>query len=178
MKQLLINLYGGPGTGKSTTAAHVFAELKWRGVSSELVTEYAKDLTWQESFKVRENQLYIFGKQQQRLTRLKDKVKIIVTDSPLLMGLHYGADNTSDLFKQLVIEENSKFESLDFFLVRKKAYDSNGRTQTETEARDIDVSVRKILHDLNVPYIELPGEKESVSTIVELALHKYNKICE
>jgi len=35
---LVVNLYGGPGTGKSTTAAATFAELKMAGINCELVS--------------------------------------------------------------------------------------------------------------------------------------------
>ena len=44
----VINLFGGPGCGKSTTAADLFARMKLRGLSVELVTEYAKDVVWDE----------------------------------------------------------------------------------------------------------------------------------
>jgi hypothetical protein len=41
-KTILVNLYAGPGTGKSTMAANVFSELKWMGVNCELALEFAK----------------------------------------------------------------------------------------------------------------------------------------
>lgn len=44
MKQKVINLYGGPGTGKSTTAAMLFAKMKLAGFNCEYVPEFAKDL--------------------------------------------------------------------------------------------------------------------------------------
>jgi adenylylsulfate kinase-like enzyme len=40
----VINLFGGPGTGKSTLAAALFTDLKMKGINAELVTEFAKDL--------------------------------------------------------------------------------------------------------------------------------------
>ena len=39
---LLVNLYAGPGAGKSTGAAYIFAKLKMAGVDCEYVSEYAK----------------------------------------------------------------------------------------------------------------------------------------
>ena len=42
---MIINLFGGPGTGKSTGAAYIFAKLKMCGVNCELITEFAKDMT-------------------------------------------------------------------------------------------------------------------------------------
>ena len=38
----IINLIGSPGSGKSTLAALLFGEMKKRGYSVDLVTEYAK----------------------------------------------------------------------------------------------------------------------------------------
>ena len=46
----VINLFAGPGTGKSTTAAGLFYKMKSKGYMVELVTEFAKDLVYQESF--------------------------------------------------------------------------------------------------------------------------------
>ena len=51
---LIVNLYGGPGSGKSTGAAYIFSMLKMVGVDAEYVTEFAKDKVWegnQEVFK-------------------------------------------------------------------------------------------------------------------------------
>lgn len=45
MPTLVVNLFGGPGSGKSTGAAYVFARLKMLGYNAELVTEFAKDKT-------------------------------------------------------------------------------------------------------------------------------------
>ena len=48
----VINIFGGPGTGKSVTAAKLFAELKIQNKNCELITEYAKELVYDESYKV------------------------------------------------------------------------------------------------------------------------------
>ena len=36
---LIVNLFGGPGTGKSTLMARIFSELKVQGYDCEMVTE-------------------------------------------------------------------------------------------------------------------------------------------
>jgi adenylate kinase family enzyme len=38
----VINLFGGPGCGKSTLAARIFSILKLKDISCELINEYAK----------------------------------------------------------------------------------------------------------------------------------------
>lgn len=44
----VINLFGGPGIGKSTLAAGLFEHMKIAGFNVELVNEYAKDMVWEQ----------------------------------------------------------------------------------------------------------------------------------
>ena len=44
---LVVNLFGAPGSGKSTGAAYIFSQLKIAGVNAELVTEFVKDKVWE-----------------------------------------------------------------------------------------------------------------------------------
>lgn len=52
---IVVNLFGQPGAGKSTLAAYTFAKLKMMNVNCELVTEFAKDKTWEKNFTVLSN---------------------------------------------------------------------------------------------------------------------------
>ena len=60
---IVVNFFAGPGTGKSTHAAMLFAKLKTMNINSELIQEYAKDKTWIRDSKTLEVQPYIAGKQ-------------------------------------------------------------------------------------------------------------------
>ena len=92
---LLVNLYAGPGAGKSTGAAYIFAKLKMAGVDCEYVSEYAKDRVWQEDqFPLQHCQLYVTGKQCLKITRLLGKVDVVVTDSPIAIGAMYNKRKT------------------------------------------------------------------------------------
>jgi tRNA uridine 5-carbamoylmethylation protein Kti12 len=137
---LVINLFGGPGCGKSTTAAELFALLKKQGINAELVTEYAKDLTWQESFNVLRNQIYVFAKQHHRLWRIKNKVQVIITDSPLLMSIVYGM-NYGETYKKFVKEEHDRYNNFNVLLRRPGNYQEIGRNQTLDQAKEIDLQV-------------------------------------
>lgn len=141
---IVLNLYGGPGTGKSTSAAMIFAMLKQSGVNAELVTEFAKDLTWHRRQKTLDDQVYVFGKQQHKLHMLRNQVDVVVTDSPLLLTLHYGQD-TYESLRDLAVEVYDSHDNIDVFLNRTKKYNPIGRTQTEEEARIVDVSIQNIL---------------------------------
>jgi RecA/RadA recombinase len=146
MKQIVVNFFGGPGSGKSTQAAKVFAELKEAGINAELITEYAKDLVYGESFHVMKNQLYIFAKQHHRMWRVSHKVQVIITDSPLPLSLIYG-NNGSETFKSLVREEYENYNNYNVFLQRPNSYTAHGRTQTLEQAMDIDVTIKSVMRN-------------------------------
>ena len=44
----VVNLFAGPGSGKSTTASGLFHLLKLDNKKTELVTEYAKDAIYEQ----------------------------------------------------------------------------------------------------------------------------------
>jgi len=152
-KPLVINLFAGPGTGKSTAAAQIFAELKWQGYSCELVMEFAKEKVWEESFRVLDDQLYIFGKQAHKMHRLVGKVDIIITDSPLLFSVVYDKTKNEN-FKNLVLDVHSEFENLNVFLQRQKKYINSGRMQKEAEAIELDTVIKETLTTNGVSKID------------------------
>lgn len=164
---IVVNLYGGPGSGKSTIAASLFAELKWKGINCELVTEYAKDKVWEGSFNILDNQLYIFAKQHHRLFRLKNKVDVIITDSPLLFSLFYGKD-MPQCFKELVISSYKNFNNIDIFLERQKEYNPAGRMQSELEAKEIDVYLKDILNENEVEYLNMIADASAIERLVNI----------
>lgn len=136
---IIVNLFAGPGAGKSTIAAEVFAELKWAGVEVELVREFAKDLVWGKNWKAFNSQLFISGVQVYRQEILKDEVDVIVTDSPILLGVFYGA---SYRLREEIEETFWSQDNLNYFLERVKPYNPKGRRQSEESARGLDWQIR------------------------------------
>ena len=67
---LICNIFGGPGVGKSTTAARIFVGLKDLGINTELATEFAKDKSWEGAHSTLACQPYITGTQIWRIERL------------------------------------------------------------------------------------------------------------
>jgi len=168
---LVANLFAGPGAGKSTMAASLFAELKRKNINCELVTEFAKDKVWEESYGVLDNQLYVFAKQFHWLRRLFGKVDVIVTDSPLLLSLYYGCKE-SYVFKALVMEQHNKMETLNLFVERdpSRDYDERGRMQTLDEAVEIDKSLKKLLAENDVDFTSFIADERNVSKMSDLVL--------
>lgn len=144
----VINIFGGPGIGKSTVAAELFSEMKKKGYSCELVDEFAKGLVWDASKDDIANQVYCLGNQYHKINRLKDKVDYIITDSPILLNNVY-ADKTgygSENFKGLVRELNNRFYNLDVVLKRDtSSFETNGRIHDEKTALELDSLIKKEL---------------------------------
>ena len=160
MKPLtVINLFAGPGAGKSTTAAGVFRLMKLSGYNVELVTEYAKDMTWEKRFNTLSDQLYMFGKQHRRQHRLKGQVDYVVTDSPLLLSLFYKPEDYSEHFEPFVLDMWNMYDNRNFFIDRTKPYVTIGRNQTEEEARAIDRRILNTLGLLAPGFITVPGNE-------------------
>ena len=163
-KTLFINLFGGPGTGKSTLCASIFTELKIKGVDCEMALEYAKDVVWEESFTKLKNQIYIFGKQHSRIHRLIGKVDVVITDSPLINSIVY--DQTENPYlKDLVLHEFSKLNTINYFLTRGTNYNPNGRVQSMEDALKVDEKYKNLLLDNNIPYVEITIGPNNASII-------------
>lgn len=170
-KPIVINLLGGPCTGKSTLAAELFSSLKKIGVECELVMEYAKDKVWEESFHTLDNQIYVFGKQLHRMWRLKDKVDVIVTDSPLLLSMLYDKKKSKTL-RKLVIEQYNEFDNLTYFIKRNFEYNENGRYQTEKEAKDLDEKLLKMLNSVDIDFWVVNNDEETKNKIIDDVIYK------
>ena len=173
MDTLVINLCGGPGTGKSTLSANLFAKLKMSGVDVEMATEYVKDLVFEESFKKIENQIYIFGKQHNRLYRLKNKVNVIITDSPLLNSIVYYTGNNKH-FEPLVIWEFKEMNNITLYLERSFDYVQNGRMQTLDKAKKIDEIYKNLLDKYQIDYTSIRSPY-NVDMIVESIIDKISE---
>ena len=171
---LLVNLYAGPGAGKSTGAAYIFAKLKMAGVDCEYVSEYAKDRVWQDDqFPLQHCQLYVTGKQCLKIYRLLGKVDVIVTDSPIAVGAMY---TTEKPYQDVCLYEAKKYKNTyNLFVNRFKPYNQNGRNQTEEEAKEIDRKIKAFLTDNNLKFKEINGTEEGYNAIVKDIIERLGK---
>ena len=82
----VINIFGAPGAGKSTTASGLFYEMKKHWIECEYIQEFAKELVWSDSTHLLSQQNYIFAEQERRLNRLNQKIDVAISDSPLILS--------------------------------------------------------------------------------------------
>lgn len=173
LRVIVINLWGGPGCGKSTTAAGLFSLMKMRGHQVELVTEYAKDLTYEEDWLTLTKQDLILPEQLKRQQRLTGKVDYVITDSPLPLNIIYANKILNDDFYNRVLETFNQFENFNIFLKRVKPYSHYGRKETSDRAIAIDCEIRELLDSNEITYHLVRGDEDSSVIIYNLLFNNY-----
>ena len=164
---IVVNIFGAPGAGKSTGAAYIFSRLKMLGVDCELVTEFAKDKVWEENPTPFLNQMYMFAKQYYRVARVDGKVRVIITDSPLPLSIHYNKDKRlTENFNLTVMDIFNSFNNVCYFLKRAKSYNPNGRHQTEEESDAMSKDIFEMLTNYGVSFSTLYGTESGYESIV------------
>lgn len=161
---IVVNLMGGPGVGKSTLTAAIFAKLKDHDVDCEMASEFAKELVWEQRNETFKDELYIFAKQAHRLFRLNGKVDVIITDRPLILTCFYAQNDR--VLSNFCYDRFSQYHNLNYLLEREKTYNPNGRNQTEDEARGVDVGIKSVLASYDIDYTVLPGNMNTADIIV------------
>lgn len=168
---IVVNFFAGPGAGKSTLAAGVFARLKAEGVLCELVTEFAKELVWDDSLATLRDQALLLATQHHRLWRLREQVDVAITDSPTLLALTYGVKETPT-FKNFARELFGNYENVNYYVDRRTPFKKHGRVQDddeeeEEEARLLDREVHVTLHEESVGHLHVPGLPGTIDEVVQ-----------
>ena len=182
---LVINLFGGPCSGKSTLAAQLFSLLKAQGVSCEYNVEYAKRKTFEKSLFMLHDQFYVSAKQHHELLMASSSCKVIVTDSPVILGIAYMSPRDQEAGLDVLLRNYSRlFTNFNVYLDRSSIqYNTAGRNQDADEALALD---RKILNILGAypimagcPWTNPDGIALSVACNkppIELATHIINTL--
>lgn len=145
---LVINAFGGPGAGKSTACFHIVEELKKKGYIVEYVSEYAKDLVWEENDTLldgsEEHQFEILKEQLHRVDRLYGKVDFIVTDASILLNAVYNKELTPE-YEDMLQRLNSCYENFNFLVRRDGRFETEGRIHSYEESLAKDREIEKLL---------------------------------
>lgn len=167
MKIRRINLFGGPGIGKSTTAALLYANIKNNlihqnsEVKLELIQEYVKEWAW-EGIKIRGfDQVYICANQLRREEiPLRSGVDMIITDSPLILQCIYSNKNNVPGYNELYGIAHAfekQYPSINIMLDRgSRPYVNHGRYETHDKAIEMDKYIESELKYNVIPYKKIP----------------------
>ena len=166
---LVINLIGGPCSGKSTIAAELFARLKKMGVHCELCTEYIKDRIYEENNTIAHNQIAIFGMEHYNMMTKIGKVDVLIHDGSLLNNIQYNFENNQE-FNNLIVAEYKKFNNLDFFIKRGNIeFENYGRIHTYEQSIKIDEEIKQCYQKYGAKYIEVES-RDAVDKIIPIVL--------
>jgi hypothetical protein len=149
-----INMIAGPGAGKSTTAWFVASQLKVAQIEVGLVGEHVKAQAYEGRHPQSFDQVYLLACQMKdEDLALRNGVDVIVTESPVLMSVCYGKMFNSPGWEHLLglsRDFEKAYPSLNIFLERPSLYNTKGRFQNETGAKELDAFIRKVHEDEGV----------------------------
>lgn len=171
----VVNMLGGSGLGKSTTAAGLYHQMKLDGYNVELVREYVKIWAWDGKKVGQYDQIYIFGKQARSEYMLYEKVDYIITDSPIILSPVYEKfyNNGQSMIEEAALKflekaENNGIQHVNFLLERKKPFNPEGRYETEEQAKQIDLKVSEFLADNGLLYQKVDcSDEERIKFMME-----------
>lgn len=155
-KTIVINLFGGPGAGKTTMAHELVAELKKANVEVEFVGEYAKELIYSNKLEMLdgsvENEVKIANEKKRRIDMYNGKVDVIVTDAPILASAIYfkekhGDSEESQVFTETLKKYSDEYNNLNFQVQRGDYYEERGRVHTREESLVLDDINRTFLNE-------------------------------
>ncbi|MCM1045266.1 MAG: ATP-binding protein [Candidatus Gastranaerophilales bacterium] len=168
MNTIVINLFGEPSAGKSTCAMDITARLKRKGINAEYVSEFAKDKVYENNGEVFKHQEYLFGKQSFKMGRVRDKVQVMVVDSPLLLCAVYNKDDTlGEDFNKTVLNIFNSYDNRNYLLARHHAYENEGRFQNEAEAQKVREEIMDKLEEYNIDYELTTSYEKSCEKIAD-----------
>jgi hypothetical protein len=161
----------------STMSSLVYAELKMMNKSVEIVPEVAKWLIYRGEFEKLNDQYYVSSEQYKMIKALEGKVEYVIGDSGIFTGMYYNRaykSNMSDRSKteKMIWERNNEFSNIYVFIERNPEYpfEKEGRVHTEEESKVVDIELKEMLKEFNIPYKSVLSHRKSVKEIVDYIL--------
>lgn len=176
---IVINIGGGPGSGKTTLAYYLTYKFKTKGIRTEFVGEAAREEHIYDAAPevvappLLDNQILLAGQQYERLKRLqRHKFQVAVSDSPLLQGILYCSNPSHREYLSYFLSNlQNEFQNINIFAHRMAGvYDPESRIQkTEVEATAFDRQVEKLMSwDLHSHW----GGEEKLSWAIGLLMEE------
>jgi 2-hydroxy-3-keto-5-methylthiopentenyl-1-phosphate phosphatase len=112
---------------------------------------------------------------------LYNQVDIIVTDSPIILGLFYWQHEDKKLYKSFADLAFGLFRQqnqINIFVERVKAYNPKGRNQTLEQSIEIDEKIKKFLRKNKIPFMVVPGNETYIDYVVSQIRLAEKKSCQ
>jgi hypothetical protein len=164
----VINLWGAPGVGKSSTRAGLFWLMKLHHLNVEEVAEYAKLLVlsgmdWQ----LKHDQYSIFSNQHFRqLIVQRAGYEYAVTDSPLPIVGFYAPKEEAEVISNIALHKFNEFENFNYLLTRdysdaSQPFETRGRMQSRLESIEVGKNLRQFMVRNHIEFKEMPVGDET-----------------
>ena len=174
----IVNIFGGPGIGKSSIAAGVTYKLKKNHISCDQPYEFPKLLAWDDNHSAIQDQLYVLANQHRGIVKSYGKVDYIVLDSPILLSLTYrnyykGTEYPSSLygesFDKMVLDTFNQYDNINIVLDRADGVHNNDeRYQNLEESKELDIVIENTLIKNNIPFYKIKVDDDTVDNIIKL----------
>lgn len=169
-KLLVINCFSGAGVGKTTVALLLAGLLKQAGVDCEYVDEWHKMSVWLNHGNVLEHPEMMLANQHQKLWALEGKVRVVVSDCPLLLFAPYAREYILNYpyeeFEKLSLVLNNKYQNYNLWIKRDPAiFKQQGRVQTLAESIIMDTKIRTFVEQHSQIDHEVDNNFESVDIL-------------
>ena len=169
---LVVSIFGGPGSGKTTAALDITARLKKLGFLADFAPEYAKEVVWDTKAPLAsdeeraravdlmnrglETQQIFFSQQRSRVNRCLGQCDFVVTDSPGLIGMvclrpPFDAAGRAALFDDMMRDFTSHHNFV-MAMRRGEAYEAQGRIESPKRAMAMDRATYDLLDSLGEPW--------------------------
>ena len=155
-KTKVINLFAGPGGGKTATGLELAGLMKKIGMSCEYAPEAVKSHVWDNNQRALSCQPKIFGDQLNELHKLDGKCDFIVTDSPLTINLLHNGFGVTQNYKNWIVEIFNMFDNINILITVDREthkYEESGRYESKERAAEMDIENNKMLIENNIPFV-------------------------
>ena len=174
----IINLFGGPGIGKSSIANGLTYKLKKKHIICDNPYEFPKLLAWDDNHSAIRDQLYVLANQHRGIVKSYGKVDFIILDSPILLSLtyrnyyksnEYPATLYGESFDKLVLDTFNQYDNINIVLNRSIGlHNEKERYQTLEQSILLDVEIENTLIKHQLPYTKLDVGDNTVNEILGL----------
>lgn len=177
----IINLWGGPSSGKSTVAMGLGYLMKVNGfnveLSSEVIKQYAiesESLGINNKHPIFTQSLYILGKQNKQLELLNKKRDYIITDCPLPIISIYKPENYLNNFDSICLEQFNKYNNINILLNRKShEFEAAGRIHNEENSILIHNNIVNFLSSNSIAYISFDANPDTHTELFNYIKNNY-----
>ena len=173
----IVNLFGGPGIGKSSIANGLTYKLKKKHITCDNPYEFPKVLAWDENHSAIKDQLYVLANQHRGIVKSYGKVDYIILDSPIVLslvyksvykGTEYPATLYGESFDKMVLDIHNQYDTLNIVLRRSDGgYNEKERYQSFDESKMLDLEIENTLIKHHIPFIYVDVNDDTLKNILK-----------